>query len=238
MVMYGKICEICGREFETNRKNAKYCNGKHMKVCENCGKEYDVHDLWRYHDRKFCSRSCRDSIRKIDHLYAIDGFNALEDETFLDIPGFDGSYLASNFGRVLSLAGNEPRLMSCSVEFGNAYLNLYDPSSKTYTNFNVTRFVANNFVDNPNHLNIVKHIVDNLEDNRLDNLYFAKKNRSKGGSKCECIAVDDYGHMKVFKTISSAASYFGLSITYFTGFLDSDKEIYHKSGIWHVKRRS
>lgn len=71
--MYKKICECCGREFETKMPTAKFCskkctnehnrdvyNGKRelfTKVCIKCGKEFQTGRSFQ----KLCSEKCRKS---------------------------------------------------------------------------------------------------------------------------------------------------------------------------------
>lgn len=71
---YKKICEHCGKEFETTNKDAKYCSNKcngeahynRVKVnCEYCGKEFET-PMYRkilnnYH---YCSNECRKASTK------------------------------------------------------------------------------------------------------------------------------------------------------------------------------
>ena len=67
-----KVCEVCGKEFEAKRSDAKYCSKKcrqnksvrakrgsfSKKVCLVCGKEFNGHN-----NAEACSNECRDIIK-------------------------------------------------------------------------------------------------------------------------------------------------------------------------------
>ncbi|MCL2038930.1 MAG: hypothetical protein FWG85_00705 [Bacteroidetes bacterium] len=57
-----KVCECCGKEFETTIRNKKYCNPKCCKhnkkpnairICKICGKEFETN-----RKKKYCSKEC------------------------------------------------------------------------------------------------------------------------------------------------------------------------------------
>lgn len=48
-------CEICGKQFRSNLKTAKYCKDKHIRKCVVCGKEFEV-DISNI--QQTCSRRC------------------------------------------------------------------------------------------------------------------------------------------------------------------------------------
>lgn len=60
--MYTKTCEICGKQFETKSKMAKYCKGPHINICPICGNHEEVYPN---QSNKFincnvaCSYKCR-----------------------------------------------------------------------------------------------------------------------------------------------------------------------------------
>ena len=53
-----KICEECGKEFETNRKSSRWCNGIHIRKCLICGKEFQVSHQQIQDNKRCCSRKC------------------------------------------------------------------------------------------------------------------------------------------------------------------------------------
>lgn len=63
------ICELCGEEFESSKKNQKYCSikcltdtqKKRVKFnCDYCGKECEVAEcLYRDKENHYCSKDCR-----------------------------------------------------------------------------------------------------------------------------------------------------------------------------------
>lgn len=61
-----KICEECGKPFETNNGMQKFCNAIHYRKCEICGNLFEV---TRYHltakdAKRTCSRKCATELRK------------------------------------------------------------------------------------------------------------------------------------------------------------------------------
>ncbi len=53
-----KICEECGKSFETNRSNARWCNSVHTRKCIICGNEFELNGNQLVQDKKCCSRKC------------------------------------------------------------------------------------------------------------------------------------------------------------------------------------
>lgn len=74
--MIKKNCVVCGKEFETQNKNAKYCSHKctgigqrknNVFICDYCKKEFT--DNNRQKDRKYCSQRCFHKSQKIYNTY-------------------------------------------------------------------------------------------------------------------------------------------------------------------------
>lgn len=66
MGLMTKVCEYCGKEFQTTSGTKKFCDRKHTDICMVCGKEYEVpYNRLAAKDRsKTCSRKCAAILRK------------------------------------------------------------------------------------------------------------------------------------------------------------------------------
>ena len=56
--VYHKVCALCGKEFTSNRYNAKYCSGPHTRKCVICGKEFDLTLDRVARNTRVCSDEC------------------------------------------------------------------------------------------------------------------------------------------------------------------------------------
>lgn len=56
---YKKVCEYCGKEFETHYQNQKYCNNTHYAICEVCGKSFEINKYQISNNITICSEDCR-----------------------------------------------------------------------------------------------------------------------------------------------------------------------------------
>lgn len=59
-----KICEECGKQFETSRKSARWCNGIHIRKCSICGKEFTLTHQQLIDNKRCCSRKCSNELSK------------------------------------------------------------------------------------------------------------------------------------------------------------------------------
>lgn len=61
-----KICQFCGKKFETNSGTKKFCDRVHTKICVVCGKEFIIPNtrLGEKDLRSTCSRKCASELRK------------------------------------------------------------------------------------------------------------------------------------------------------------------------------
>lgn len=98
------------------------------------------------------------------------------EEIWKDVPGYEGRYMVSNFGRIKSI----------KVWNGNKYLKKYDNCDRVlipcdgrngyfYVSLcgrkhTVHRLVANAFIQNPQNKTQVNHIDGNKKNNRVENL--------------------------------------------------------------------
>ena len=97
-------------------------------------------------------------------------------EIWKDIPGWEGLYQASNFGRIRSvdrydrLGRFHKGVIRQPGDNGKGYLVLPLKKDGRQTMTSVHRLVASTFLPNPNKLRDVNHIDGNKKNNRVDNL--------------------------------------------------------------------
>lgn len=118
----------------------------------------------------------------------------LQGEEWRDVVGYEGLYMVSSLGRIISLErhihrknryGNEsvfvnkPRL--CKPFCSHRYVGFVLCRNSTFARKDVHRMVAEAFIQNPNGYPQVDHINDNPKDNRVCNLQWctAKENSTK-----------------------------------------------------------
>lgn len=96
-------------------------------------------------------------------------------EEWKDIPGFEDFYLASSFGRIMSIAPGRARTKgrlltprSDGKENGYLVVCLYKGGEKYYKK--VHRLVAETFIDNPDNKKEVNHKDGNKRNNVISNL--------------------------------------------------------------------
>lgn len=100
---------------------------------------------------------------------------SLEGEIWKDVIGYEGMYMVSNLGRVLSLSRylrngggyrlQPPTLMTPQLN-NNGYLVIILRNSNVIKHFLIHRLVAITFIDNPN--NSLE--IDHLDGDRLNNI--------------------------------------------------------------------
>ena len=106
----------------------------------------------------------------------------MDKEAWAKIPGFNGAYEISTFGRVRRVIEESnqhrgvPYIMRLSKSGRYAQVSLQEGDEKR--TFNVHRLVAQAFIPNPRNLPQVNHIDGNKRNNRADNLEWvtAKEN--------------------------------------------------------------
>lgn len=93
-------------------------------------------------------------------------------EQWKHIPGYEGSYMVSSYGRVKSFKNNKERILKPGKN-SSGYLNitLYKNDLPHY--YRAHRLVAIAFLPNPENKNQVNHINGIKTDNRLENLEWA-----------------------------------------------------------------
>ena len=93
--------------------------------------------------------------------------NILNREIWIDIKGFENSYMISSFGRVFSKNRNIIKKLVYDKD-GYLRVNLWK-DGKSY-NYTVHRLVARHFIPNPENKTCVNHINSIRDDNNVDNL--------------------------------------------------------------------
>ena len=179
-------------------------------------------------------------------------------EIWKDIPGYEGLYQVSNFGRVRSLdrivspKGKKSyvvkgRIMKAYKRSSDNYLQIILSKDKTEIIFYVHRLVAAAFIDNPLNLPCVNHINCDKSDNRVQNLewctYEYNNNyrekgkaisRSKGYKTAQ---VDLEGNIiEVFHSASEASRRTGVEQTCISRVCRGEQETAgNKKGKWKWK---
>ena len=90
-------------------------------------------------------------------------------EEWRDIEGYEGLYMVSNFGRVVSFQGCNPRIMKLGMTH-KGYLHVGLQKNKQHKTIVVHRLVAKAFIPNPDNLPQVNHKDECKTNNRVDNL--------------------------------------------------------------------
>jgi WD40 repeat protein len=90
-------------------------------------------------------------------------------EEWKDIEGYEGLYMVSNFGRVVSIQGCNPRIMKLGTTH-KGYQCVGLQKEKQHKTCVVHRLVAQAFIPNPDNLPQVNHKDECKTNNRVDNL--------------------------------------------------------------------
>lgn len=157
---------------------------------------------------------------------------ALEGEEWRDVVGFEGYYMVSSFGRVVSLARptfngvseylTKPRIIKCCPK-DNDYLvvSIYKEPQQRKTLY-VHRMVAEAFCENPCNKPHIDHINAIKQDNRVENLRWvtqiennrnpmssikislSKKGKNNAKLSHPVVSIDDNGVVTYYCSISYA----------------------------------
>lgn len=104
------------------------------------------------------------------------------EEIWKDIPGYEGIYQVSNYGRILSFAKDKIGIYIGAQNYGrgNTYYIGFTLNKKSVL---VHRLVAQLFIPNPNNLPCVDHMDFNTQNNRSDNLRWITRSENSIHSK-------------------------------------------------------
>ena len=103
-------------------------------------------------------------------------------EEWRSIPGYEGLYEVSSYGRVKSLEisyvrkdgrmYHKPEIILSPKNNGKGYLTVCLYKNKTHKYYLIHRLVAQIFIPNPDNLPEVNHLDEDKTNNRVDNLEF------------------------------------------------------------------
>lgn len=92
-----------------------------------------------------------------------------KDEKIKAIPGYEGRYFITNYGRVFSLVSNK-WLSPTKNKHGNSIRYYVNLGRGNNNRFYIHQLVATAFCENPNHYTEIDHIDTNPSNNHADNL--------------------------------------------------------------------
>lgn len=155
-------------------------------------------------------------------------------EIWKDVPGYEGLYKVSNYGRVKSMYFNAKKTLGYNIKLnpkiikqgidrhGYLFIRLY--CGNRIKRFSIHRLVAILFVPNPNNLSEVNHIDENPKNNHADNLeWCTHKYNMNYGTKIKRqaqkiqIKVSQYdtkgNYIKTYESIKQASEETGVDKT-------------------------
>ena len=136
-----------------------------------------------------------------------------------EINGFEGKYIISNYGEVISLPRYkqnnsklqyvEPKEIKQYVNKKNGYVYVYLSNDGVEKNIRLHKLVADNFLDNPNNLPQINHKDGNRQNNKVDNLEYCSASynirdmhKRKGTYEKDQAIIQDYLKIKSCKQVA------------------------------------
>lgn len=169
-------------------------------------------------------------------------------EIWRNIPGYDGLYSVSNFGRVMSqertdrIGRNKKRkiLIPCKSQNGYLKVSLYKNGKVKYKS--IHRLVAEAFLENEQNLPCINHIDENKENNVVSNLewcdYYYNNNYGTGHLRsavtkgCKTILLNIEGSVELeFYSMAEASRKTGTPISSIKLSMDSKRPVAGKMWI-------
>ena len=158
-------------------------------------------------------------------------------EIWRDVPGYEGLYQVSNYGRVKSLnykcTGKE-RILKTSIG-GSDHLKVTLSKNGKGKHIYVHILIAVAFIPNPHNYNVVHHIDHNPLNNRVENLIWINHKRHIIEHKGKIVYqyTLDGELVAVWETASEAAKLLGYNLTEIAhccngGYFDKSRNKWHK----------
>lgn len=165
------------------------------------------------------------------------------EEIWKDIPGFEGYYQASNFGRIKSLGTitkYKPKERILKLAKSNAgYLRVHIGHHYNRRTWNVHRLIAITFIPNPLNKKEVNHIDGDTTNNKVDNLEWVTPSENikhsferlgKRPHNCKKVKCIETG--KIYDCVMDASRDVGVRYTCITACCRHDRGR-HTSGGYH-----
>lgn len=110
---------------------------------------------------------------------------SLEGEIWKDVVGYEGLYMVSSLGRVVSLSKRngvsyrQPFIMKPAIGKRGGYLHIVLCVNNIKKDMKIHRIVAQAFIDNPNNYPHIDHINTNRLDNTKENLRWCTRSMNR-----------------------------------------------------------
>ena len=128
-----------------------------------------------------------------------------ENEVFKEVPGYEGRYLISDYGRVYSAVSGK-MLTLCNYNKGHRSVTLFSAEGKPRT-YGVHILVMKTFKGEPPEGTIICHINGDGSDNRLANLYYGtykdNRNDSLESGRCRTAKLKSYQVVEIYEKANS-----------------------------------